>query len=312
MTDRTDPQPDNLLTEVALALLAPMLMVGSITNITLARRAAQQAIDAYTVGNRGPAVAIAQIVAFAVMALDSLRLSVAADISRSAKLKLRANAIALSRSSKLASQTVEKTQQETTTPSLAEQAAMASWEDPDAARARTEPARTEPARTEPASIESAIIERASIERASINAAMANPANAHPAIIEPADNQPADIQSASPAPASSEQQNRLHWATAMEKTAVDLQADVTQSPSAQRKVNMLWAEVLTSVADDLKLEKCPTPRPSMSRADLLRSTVMTPNCGFPPQFGSEIHRSPTSKHPGFFSASRAARRPTSPG
>jgi hypothetical protein len=102
--DMTETKTDALL-EILLALLVPIL---SSTDPTLARRAAQQAIDEYRAHTNGELVTIAQIVGFAVTALDNLRLSAAGELSMSMKLKLRGNANALSKASHHATQTLEK------------------------------------------------------------------------------------------------------------------------------------------------------------------------------------------------------------
>jgi hypothetical protein len=105
--DMTETKTDALL-EILLALLIPIL---STTDPALARRAAQQAIDEYRADTHGELVTIAQIVGFAVTALDTLRLSMAAELSNSMKLKLRGNANALSKVSHHATRALEKARQ---------------------------------------------------------------------------------------------------------------------------------------------------------------------------------------------------------
>lgn len=82
------------LLQVILSLLTPLLMAGGITDTGLARQAALQAIAACN-GGDGSLVTIAQIVGFAIAALDNLRLSADPDLSLSMKLRLRGNANAL-------------------------------------------------------------------------------------------------------------------------------------------------------------------------------------------------------------------------
>jgi hypothetical protein len=89
-----EPTP---LTEVILSFLTPLMLAAGLTDTTLARRAAQEAIAAATPG--APLTATAQTIAFAMAALDSLRLAAAPDAAVTTKLRLRGNANALNRSS---------------------------------------------------------------------------------------------------------------------------------------------------------------------------------------------------------------------
>jgi hypothetical protein len=91
-----EPQTTPLM-EYILAVLAPLLIVGSITDLRLARLAAREAIDAYKARNTEELLTIAQIAGLAIAALDNLRLSASEDLSVSLKLKLRGNAAALNR-----------------------------------------------------------------------------------------------------------------------------------------------------------------------------------------------------------------------
>jgi hypothetical protein len=123
-TGTTEPRTD-LLLEFLLASLAPLLMVGGIADFPSARRAARQAIDAYNASSQVELVTIAQTLGFALTALDDLRLSLAANLPLTMKLRLRGNAIALGRSSRHSSETLEKFRRTVARsgPSLAEQAA---------------------------------------------------------------------------------------------------------------------------------------------------------------------------------------------
>ncbi|MDB5400232.1 MAG: hypothetical protein JWQ55_2250, partial [Rhodopila sp.] len=87
----TEPTPSPLM-EFILTLLTPFLMTGGITDIHLARLAANEAIAAYTGETPTQLITIGQILAFALTALDNLRLSLPPDLSLSMKLKLRGNA----------------------------------------------------------------------------------------------------------------------------------------------------------------------------------------------------------------------------
>nr|WP_294506425.1 hypothetical protein [uncultured Rhodopila sp.] len=97
MTEPATETPTGLLMEYILAVLAPLLIVGSISDLRLARLAAKEAIDAYKARSDEELITIAQIAGFAIAALDDLRLSAAPELSVSLKLKLRGNAAALNR-----------------------------------------------------------------------------------------------------------------------------------------------------------------------------------------------------------------------
>ena len=232
MTEPTaNPQPSHLM-EFLLALLSPLLTAGSLTDIRLARLAAQEAIAAYKAQGQHELVTIAQILAFALTALDNLRLSMPPELSLSMKLKLRGNANALNRAARDNTQTLEKARRATQPmeASLAEQSAMAGWEQPP---------------TPP-----------------------NPET---------DNQPPAPEAA---PTATQHQNRLHWANAMKTAAARLQASTATAPPARRKANLMWIEALTGVASDLSQGKGAAATPGMSKAELLRTTLMAGGPGFP--------------------------------
>ena len=210
----TETKTDALL-EIILGLLVPLLMTGT-TDMALARLAAQQAIDEYRSQTQGELVTIAQIVGFALTALDNLRLSVGDDLSVSMKLKLRGNANALGKASRHASETLAK----------ARQTAPSDW------------------------------------------------------MEAPEPQPNAAETPAPEPVPTtlpvDEQHRRHWANAMATVAGELRAATAQAPQAQRKSDQLWADVLGDVARDLRQ---PNPTPNLSKADLLRTTLMAGNAGF---------------------------------
>jgi hypothetical protein len=88
------------LTEVILGFLTPLMLAAGLADTALARRAAQEAIAAYPPD--APLTATAQVVGFAMAALDSLRLAAPAELAVTTKLRLRGSANALSRSSQRA------------------------------------------------------------------------------------------------------------------------------------------------------------------------------------------------------------------
>jgi hypothetical protein len=82
-----------------LAVLTPFLTAGGILDPDLARQAALETIAACQADGERQLLTIGQIVAFALAALENLRLSAPPDLSLSMKLKLRGNANALNRAS---------------------------------------------------------------------------------------------------------------------------------------------------------------------------------------------------------------------
>jgi hypothetical protein len=139
----TETKPD-LLLEFLLAALAPLLIAGSITDLQAARLAARQAIDAYSARGDAELVTIAQIVGFALTALDALRLSMAADLPLSMKLRLRGNANSLSRSARQHTQMLQKSRSATAESghSLAKSAAATGRDTPQTPPDEPVPAQT--------------------------------------------------------------------------------------------------------------------------------------------------------------------------
>jgi hypothetical protein len=95
----TPTQPAGLLMPFLLAVLTPLLMAGGILDPDLARQAALETIAAYQAADNRQLLTTTQVIAFALAALENLRLSAAPDLSLSMKLKLRGNANALNRAS---------------------------------------------------------------------------------------------------------------------------------------------------------------------------------------------------------------------
>jgi hypothetical protein len=99
--------PASPLMMFILAALASM-MAPTLSDLTLARLAAQEAIEAYRTRGQHELITIGQIVGFAITALDTLRLSMPEDISLSMKLRLRGSANGLNRSSRDCTRLLEK------------------------------------------------------------------------------------------------------------------------------------------------------------------------------------------------------------
>jgi hypothetical protein len=219
---KTTEAGSGALLEVLLGLLVPLLMSGGVTDLKRARLAAQQAIEEYRSRTQGELVMIGQIIAFAMTAMDNLRLSMAAEIPLSVKLRLRANANALSRASVKATERLDRCCR---APDSAPEPTLAEWtQEPDPAAATA---------------------------------------------------PEPVPSTLPI----EEQNRRHWANAMATAAAELQARTAQVPSAQRRSDQLWVEVLGNVAGELRQPSAAPTQPGRSKAELFRSTLMAGG-GFP--------------------------------
>jgi len=100
----TASQPAEPLLAFILSVLTPFLGAGSLA-------AATQAIAAYKASGPDQLISVAQIVAFALASLDSIRLSATGDPSVSMKLRLRGNANALTRTTHRATAILENQRQ---------------------------------------------------------------------------------------------------------------------------------------------------------------------------------------------------------
>jgi hypothetical protein len=88
----------SILMSLIIALLSPMFLGVSAGDVSLARLAATETVNAYRARNHADLIAIAQIIAFGLAALGSLSLAMADDISLPMTLRLRGNANACNRS----------------------------------------------------------------------------------------------------------------------------------------------------------------------------------------------------------------------
>jgi hypothetical protein len=105
---------------------------------------------------------------------------------------------------------------------------------------------------------------------------------------PAGNTPAPNQM------GTEQMNRLHWAKAMRTHAARLRAGDARRLASDRKSSTLWANVLTSVANELTAERTVTP--GMSKSELMRTTLMASGIGFSPERLAPIHHRSSLRKP----------------
>ena len=92
------PSQTGPLMNLIITLLTPIFLGVTAGDISLARTAAQETVNAYRASSNADLIAIAQIIAFGLAAVGSLSLSMDDDMSLSMTLRLRANAVALNRS----------------------------------------------------------------------------------------------------------------------------------------------------------------------------------------------------------------------
>ncbi len=237
-----DLLPTDLLMEFVLGLLAPLLMTGSITDSRLARLAAQQAIEAYAEAGRNQLLTITQIVAFALTALDNLRLSMPAELSLSMKLKLRGNANALNRSSQQATATLDQQRRDTPAPT------------------------TEPTPPAPLEDTARIVQQVQTtpDRKKSDPTNPGPTKPSPASLSPTKPDPTKPGPTSPSP---NRQRQLSWASAMTDIATECTAELAILPPHQRQTQILRINALTKTAQTLSQGKVPL------KSQLLGSTSL---------------------------------------
>lgn len=177
MTRTEIPQrPIDTLMTLIVSLLAPMFLGLTNGDISQARAAAAQMVNAHCARDQADLIAVAQIIAFGIAAVGSLSLSMADDISVSLALRLRSNANACQRSAEQNRRALQAFHPQATNPQescddtappetsetepflsaaaqtllAAESAARLRDQDPGSAAIRQKPARQKPAREEPA------------------------------------------------------------------------------------------------------------------------------------------------------------------
>ena len=262
------PLPLSPLQDVILGLLTPLMLVGDRTDTAMARAAASQAVAAYPDPQDGCLVTIAQIIAFAVVALDSLRLSVAPLLSPSMQLRLRGNASTLSRAARDSGKALDQMRQ-----TAVWRTAIAEDPGPWQPRAGHQP----PAMATPAEVRTGRgIPEATPDTVPPDTA---PLGTLPPDTAPPGTAPPVTPAAIPA-GTIAAQNRLLWADAMQKAATELRSSAAIVSPARRQTDGLWIEALTTVAAELRQPGQCAPPAGLRKSDLLRTTLMTSGTGFP--------------------------------
>jgi hypothetical protein len=124
-------RPADIFTHLVVTLLAPMFLMATNGDLSFARLAAFETLNAYRAKNQVDLIAIAQIVACGLAALVSISRSMEDDISVSMTLRLRGNAVALNRTVEHARRALEHSRRDPQTatpdqPDLQEEARVLS------------------------------------------------------------------------------------------------------------------------------------------------------------------------------------------
>ena len=251
---------------VVLAMLTPLLTIGSAED---ARLAAHQAIAAYHTGGHGNLVTISQIVGFAIASLDNLRLSAPPDLSLAMKLKLRGNANALSRTSLH----VSAASANPPTPAADPSSAAHPIADPPV---QAPPPAPEPDPDHAGHQTTAIAELRAELRAELHTLR---------------DQLRQAQAAEPTCPSAEpltpRQRDLAWASAMTEVAAEYSTGLAGLPAAQQRIELTRINALTRTAGALT-RASPSLKTRLLSATSLQS---------PPPFGASQPAASEASRPG---------------
>jgi hypothetical protein len=221
----TPTNPDTVFTHLIIAFLTPMFLATTGGDATYARAAATQTVNAYAARNPAELLPIAQVIALGLAMLSSLSLSMQDDLPVPLILRLRANAVSLSRAAEQGRRTLR-----TDTPACQPTADA----DPTAARQHEQDAIASLARAE-----QRLAQRLAAD-SKRTAPQPDPAptTQHP---EPPTQQ---------TPQSITERDATPLAAAMTRVARECAADITNLPPAERRQATLRAAALSSVAHDL--------------------------------------------------------------
>ena len=256
-----DVRPADMLLILIVTLLAPMFLLTSGGDIAFARLAAIETVSAYRARSHCDLIAIAQIVGCGLVALGSLGLSMADDLSLSMTLRLRGNATALNRTVEHARRALAQSRPDAETGDMVpidteyEATVLANVAETRkrvaAANARSQ------APQPPAPPPTVAIPTAAIPP------VATPTVATPAVATPAAATPtAAAPIAAPAtgiPDLTDAQKQALWAAAMSDEAAGMTANLAHLPPSERKQASLRAAALSTVANQLLTGQVP-PRP----------------------------------------------------
>ena len=228
--------PSDLLISLIVALLAPMFLTSANGDISFARLAALETINAYRARTQVDLLAIAHVIAFGLGALGSLSLSMLDDLPPKLILRFRANAATLHRCAEQSRRALPEPQQPDVefTPADAANEAVTIAQVADTQK------------------------RVAATQAAAETARPAPAPMPTAIAAPI---PAAIAKSQPAPAS-DAAYQSAWAAAMNTVAAEFVADMAHLPPAERKQASRRAAILSSCAHQILTGTATQPlRPS---------------------------------------------------
>ncbi len=238
----------DLLMAPLLALIAPLLRVDGLGDIAPARHAARRTLAAYRAEHPDDLIAAARIVGFALVALDSLRLSVQADLSPTIKLRLRGNANALNRASRGAGRALQRSK-----------------------RAVPGSKRGDPGH--PAPVAGV---RVRPEQAHGNITHAHGDADPAAIAAPAAG--GCIGPHPPADRRADDHHKRLWADAMRDVALECSDGLSTLPAALRPAELMRIEVLTEAARTLQADGPAARQTVAHRSHLLQTTTLAGHPG----------------------------------
>ena len=278
---------DKLMLGIIIDLVTPLLMTAGLTDISLARIAARQAIEAYRAQAEPELVSAAQIFGFGICSLDSLRLSARNGASINQKLRLRGNANGLSRSSQRANTTLTHQRQDAAAdPATAEPDPIAAREQAELinalaettgflarARAEVEAEKTHPHEAQqrqpvtagPGKAEPENAEPKQPEPEQRRQQQAEPPKPEPQ--QPGPQQPDPRQPGQPKP-EPEKPAPQTQAPDKPEPAEPVQPPAAASPTAERDRRLAWATAMTQVAREFSANISHLPR-SERRQEMTR-------------------------------------------
>lgn len=224
-------RPGDILMSRLVASLVPMLLSSSGGDITLARGAAIETVNAYRPRNHADLIAIAQIIAFGLAALSSLGFSMVDGLSLATTLRLRGNANALNRSAEQNRRALSQTPRVRGKSDCAGVPGTAAAE-PAAATGKTPMA-------------SAVTDTPVGDKP-VRQRQPDPANAAPTA---APGRIAPAATAASAVVSDQKWDKA-WASAMTHVAGEFTGSVPHLPPAERKHASMRAAILSSAANTL--------------------------------------------------------------
>jgi outer membrane biosynthesis protein TonB len=257
MTETQTPNenPADILLTLIVALLAPMFLTASGSDINLARLAAFETVNAYRARSHTDLIAIAQIIGCGLIALGSLGFSMADDLSLSMVLRLRGNAVALNR-------VADQNRRALTASQAATPNAVAPIPPPDPAYEATVQTNVAAARKLTAEA-----------MANLRKPEPDPATAAPPAV-PVQPEPKPVPTAAPPAPPTAQSPTAQSPTAQSPTA---QSPTAQSPISQREWQVMLASAMTDVAAEFTADVAnlpPEQRAAASRRAALLSSAAT--------------------------------------